>query len=274
MAAKGISSYIEYGQKKGQHWNDERANTSGYDLVWRFDDDCVAEPDVLSKLVAQMKDDVGAVGCSVLTPPLWQSEHKSSSIDDLYAQNKQWFPITQTEEVDHLHCSYLYRANISHWDLRLSNKAFRGETMFSYSLKLKGYKVLITPGTIWHFKSAGGGNRDDAKAIADQQHDHAIFERWLAFTRRNKKLYIIREGLGDHYVFRQVITPEPGSIIACCYPEVFKDRTDCEIVSIAQAEEWVDASYYEVYKWANETGRRKHMAELYKDLYEHLSHTR
>lgn len=270
LEVKGISCYIEYGRKLGQHFNDERANMAGYELVWRIDDDCVPEPDVLEKLYNQMKPDVGAVGPSILTPPLWQSEVKSSSIDHLYAQNKQWFPIEKTEEVDHLHCSFLYRAGIAHFDLRLSNKSFRGETMFTHSLKLKGYKILITPGVIWHFKSNQGGTRSDAQ-LADYEHDQLIFDKWLSFARRKKKLYVLNGGLGDHYLFRQAIEPEPNSIVACCYPEMFKDRPDIEIVSIAMAKEWVDIKDYDVYEWAYNTGYKGHIIDAIRKVYENIN---
>lgn len=279
MATKGIDCYIEYGSKRGQHWNDERANTfansEGYDFVWRFDDDCLADADTLEKLLTQMKPDVGAVGCSILTPPLWESKEKSSAINHLDAQNKQWFPIKETEEVDHLHCSFLYRPGVVHFDLRLSSKAFRGETMFTYSMKLKGYKVLITPGTIWHFKSSGGGNRSDEEAVKDQMHDQLIFDKWISFVKRTykkgQKLYVLAGGLGDHYDFRSAITPAPGSIIACSFPDVFADREDdCEIISMAMAEELVDVKDYDLFRWANDTDQNKHVCDLYKGLYEHL----
>jgi hypothetical protein len=270
LEAKGITWYVEYGRKLGQHFNDERANTAGYPLVWRVDDDCVPEPDVLEKLEAQMTDDVGAVGPSILTPPLWQSDNKSSSIDHLDAQNKQWFYIDKTEEVDHLHCSFLYRAGKAHFDLRLSNKSFRGETMFTYSLKLLGYRILITPGVIWHFKSQQGGTRTDAQ-LKDYEHDQLIFDKWMSFTRKKKKIYVIEGGLGDHYSFRHVIDPEPNSIIACCYPEVFKDRTDCEIISILMAKELVDVKDYNVYAWANDTGFKGSIFEAYRKVYENIS---
>jgi hypothetical protein len=132
------------------------ANKSGFDWVFRLDDDCVAEPNVLENFVSQIKDDVGAIGCSILTPPLGDSNNKSSSIDNLYAQNKQWFILDKSEEVDHLHCSYLYRAGIEDFNLNLSPRCFREETMHSYGIKLKGYRVIITPGIIWHFKGSGG----------------------------------------------------------------------------------------------------------------------
>lgn len=177
---KGIGWNVVFGKKKGQHFNDQIANKSGYELCWRVDDDNVPEPDVLEKLEAKMTEGVGAVGGSILTPPLWESDNIGSTIDDLSTQNEQWFKIKETKEVDHLHNSFLYRAGIVDFELGLSTKSFRGETMFTYSLKLAGYKILITPAVTWHFKSNTGGTRINVeKTMSDYEHDEQIFREWL-----------------------------------------------------------------------------------------------
>jgi hypothetical protein len=119
---------------------------SGFDAIWRLDDDCVAEPNVLQMLELEMTDGVGAVGGSILTPNIsMDRKQASSSIDDLDKPNLQWFRTSTIMVMDHLHCSFLYRAGIVNYDWRLSKKAHREETMFTYSLKLKGYKLLFVP---------------------------------------------------------------------------------------------------------------------------------
>lgn len=151
---------VVWGEKKGQHFNHQKANKMGFDLVWRVDDDCIAEPNVLKNLLAVMTDDVGAVGGSVIEPPLRDGEG-NGSILGLTQPNKQWFRIKKTEEVDHLHCSFLYRAGIVDYNLALSPKAFREETLFTYDLKKAGYKILIIPNCItWHCKMPNGGIRN------------------------------------------------------------------------------------------------------------------
>lgn len=191
---KKIPWNVVFGERRGQSWNHQKANKAGFDAVWRMDDDCVAEVDVLEKLEAKMTQDVGAVGGSILTPPLGDSNNKSSKIDNLYAQNEQWFILHETKEVDHLHCSFLYRANIVDYDLRLSPKCHREETMFSYALKLKGYKNIITPCITWHFKASGGIRSNDNKA--DYDHDEQIFKIGFdltPITRMNFWLFWIVE---------------------------------------------------------------------------------
>lgn len=157
---KKIKWSVLFGEKKGQHFNHQKANTMGYRFVWRVDDDCVPEPDVLKKLFSHMKDDVGAVGGSILTPPFIKGIKATGKIEDVKSEpSLQWDYITETKEVDHLHCSFIYRSGIVDYDLRLSPKAHREESIFTYSLKQKGYKILITNCVTWHLRSTKGGIR-------------------------------------------------------------------------------------------------------------------
>ncbi len=226
---KGMEYELVWGAKKGQHYNHQLANKLGYDFVWRVDDDCVPEPDVLQKLLAVMTDEVGAVGGSCIVPPTPLGEG-FGSIEDIFKPNKQWYIIKQTEEVDHLHCSFLYRAGIADYNLNLSRVAHREETLFTYSLKQKGYKILVTPCITWHLRSNRGGIRDgDAELFA---HDEKIFQSVVKLP----KMVVLDCGLGDHFIFKNIL-PEIKAkygkvIIASCYPEVFEGEYQ---ISIADA---------------------------------------
>lgn len=266
---KGISWNVVYGYKKGQHYNDDMANrTQGFDAVWRVDDDTVPEPDVLEKLEAQLVEGVGAVGGSILTPPLWDSIDRSSSINNLYLQNLQWFKIDKTQEVDHLHCSFLYRAGIADWDLRLSPKSFRGETMFTYAIKLKGYKILVTPCITWHFKSKQGGTRATDNAQNDYAHDQAIFDKWMNIN--DKPIIIADNGLGDHIVLRKILDDFniKDITIACCYPEVFEGFN---IISIAEARNrGYNLDEYSLYYWMEKHNWKGNLYDAYLKLYANI----
>ena len=264
---KKISWNVVFGEKRGQSHNHQKANKSGFDWIFRLDDDCVAEPDVLEKLTAQIKNDVGAVGCSILTPPLGDSTNKSSSIDNLYAQNKQWFILNKTEEVDHLHCSFIYRAGIFDYDLRLSNKCHREETMFSYGLKLKGYKNIITPGIIWHLKAPGGIRSNENKA--DYDHDETIFQNWLNFNNKKQFLVVLDCGIGDHLVFKKDILPQlkkkhDNIILAVCNPDLFPNEN---IISIADAQKITNIDNYNIYKLGVDLNWKKSLKELFEKMY-------
>jgi len=257
--------------KKGQHYNHQRGNTTpGYDAVWRIDDDTVAEPDVLEKLEAQMVEGVGAVGGSVLTPPVYPAPMCATKIADIYTKpNRQWFRIDKTEEIEHLHCSFLYRTGIANYDLRLSKKAHREETMFTYAIKLKGYRVLITPCITYHLKSQSGGIRSDNDK-RDYDHDEAIFRGWLGFKETKKRLYVLNNGLGDHLQFLQAITPEPDATVACCYPEILTRAGHKNLVSIAQAQQMVNVDDYDVYAWAGRRQWKGTLIDAFREMYRSL----
>lgn len=65
---KLIAWEVVFGEAKGQHFNHEKANRMGFEWVWRVDDDCVPEFDVLEKLLEVTDESVGAVGSSIIVP--------------------------------------------------------------------------------------------------------------------------------------------------------------------------------------------------------------
>jgi len=270
LDAKGIAWEVIFGERKGQHYNHQHANRMGYEFIWRLDDDCVAEPDVLEKLMLQMKDDVGAVGGSNIIPPLYTMPvNASNKINEIYQPNKQWFKITETEEVDHLTCSFVYRAGIADYNLTLSNKAHREETMFSYSLKMKGYKVLLTPCITWHLRFNSGGIRSNDK-VEDYYHDEAIFNNWLKFIGSEQKLIILNNGLGDHYVFKKIL-PEiklkyPKLTLAVCYPDVFADE-NINLISIADGQKLENEYKHSVYNWMEDNDWKDSLENAFRKMY-------
>ncbi len=131
MNIKNIEWEWVYALKKGQHFNHQMANTKGFKWVWRVDDDNVADFNVLQTLFSYTNESVGAVGGSILTPPLiFEHYHSSGKIENIYSEpNPQWKIINEIQEVDHLHCSFLYRAGIHDYNLGLSKVAHREETL-------------------------------------------------------------------------------------------------------------------------------------------------
>ena len=89
--------------------------------------------DVLEKYLRLMTDDVGAVGGTVLTKGY--GGEGSNRMEHIYsAPNIQWSVGKGVVEVDHLHSTFLYRANIVDYNLELSPVAHREETIFTYEL--------------------------------------------------------------------------------------------------------------------------------------------
>lgn len=270
MDAKGLSWEVVYGQRKGQHFNHQTANRWGYEWVWRVDDDCIPDPTVLENLYAATDLKTGCVGGSVITPwwniPEADKKKATGKIEDIYNEpNKQWFTIDEIEEVDHVHCTFLYRAGVVDYNLNLSKVAHREESIFSYEFIKKGYKNLIVPNAItYHLKSQAGGIRDGVAEL--YAHDEEIFRSNLNVGY----LIVLDNGIGDHLVFEslmpEILDKYNKVTIACCYPEVF-DEWDVECISIATAKQMMNVDEQNVYKkmadWSWEGSLQNAFRKLY-----------
>lgn len=256
---KGIEWGVIYGQRKGQHFNHQFANKLGYDWVWRLDDDTVAEPDVLEKLYSQTTyGNVGAVGGSILTPPIQEGlmMNATGMIDHIDSEpNVQWGYIDMTREVDHLHCSFLYRAGVVDYNLSLSKVAHREETLFTYDLKKAGYKVLVTPCVTWHLRNSVGGIRDGVTELYEK--DDRLFQY------RDKTIVVLDCGMGDHIVFKKVLPEIQNPLVFTCYPEIVPG------LGLAEARHIVGDRYdeYNIYGRMERWNWTDSLEEAFRELY-------
>jgi cellulose synthase/poly-beta-1,6-N-acetylglucosamine synthase-like glycosyltransferase len=262
MAAKGIQWEWLFAEKKGQHHIHQRANLMGYDWVWRVDDDAVPESNVLENLTKHISDDVGAIGGSVLNPPHMPEylEATGKLINISNEPNIQWGVIPDVKEVEHLYCSFIYRAGIVDYNLGLSRVAHREETLFSWSLFNKGYKLLVVPNAVtWHLKSPTGGIRDGSKAEMFE-HDERIFRNTVEY--QGKTIVVLNSGLGDHIVFSRVLPDIKNPCVFTCYPEVINGR------SIKEAQQlFGDLSQYNVYAKMAQWNWTGSLEDAYRKLY-------
>jgi glycosyltransferase involved in cell wall biosynthesis len=262
LDAKCIPWDYVFAGKRGQHHNHQIANTMGYEWVWRVDDDNSPEPNVLKNLCSYISDDVGAVGGSVLTTE-WNCRPRNvtgkiENIDD--EENIQWGIIQNVKEVDHLHCSFLYRAGIVDYNLGLSKVAHREETLFTYQLKQKGYKNLVIPNTVtWHAKSSSGGIRSsDMRELYD--HDEKIFRNILGL--QNRTVVILDCGMGDHVVFKKVLSDITNPLVFSCYPDLIPGR------SIAEAKIlYGDIECYNIYRKMDQWNWTGSLENAFRKLY-------
>jgi hypothetical protein len=275
---KGIKWRVLYGERKGQHFNHQRANRMavelGYKFVLRLDDDTVAEPNVLETLLSYMKDGVGAVGGSILTPPFQPFVEATGKIEFIKVEpSLQWGIIENVKSVDHLHCSYLYRAGVQEFDLRLSRVAHREESLHSFGIKKKGFDVLIVPNSItWHLRNRAGGIRTGSQQMFE--HDEAIFDKELAIygvNTESSRAVVLNCGLGDHWAARHILSrlKEKYKIITiyCCYPEVFEDD-DVIIRSIKDAEDaYGDLTRFNIYAFMGDINHRGNLVEAFEKMY-------
>jgi hypothetical protein len=220
---KGIQWEWVYALRKGQHYSHQMANESGYEFVWRVDDDCRPEQNVLENLLRHMTPTVGAVGGSILTPPYAPVTNATGRIEDIYTEpNLQWDMIKEVKSVDHLHCSFLYRASIHDYNLNLSRVAHREETLFTYGLKQLGYDVLVVPDAVtWHMKYNNGGIRSDNRELFE--YDEKIFRNTIGF--KDQTVVVLDNGIGDHIVFKHVLPLLKNPVVFSCYPEVIPGRS-------------------------------------------------
>ena len=270
---KKIEWEVVFGKRQGPQWNHQTSNQMPFDWAYRVDDDTFAESNVLESLmvVAQNNSNVGAVGGSILIPGFDNKDKDKASgkIEDIYSTpNKQWYEIKETEEVDHLHCSFLYRMGKVNYDLNLSPKGHREETMFTYSLKRAGYSVWITPCITYHLQNSQGGIRGGTKELYD--HDEKIFQEFLGQAQNIKKLIVLDNGIGDHLVFSKIlpdIKAKYGEVtIACCYPEIFEGE-NC--ISIAQAKNILgnNMDNYNCYKYMWDKNWKDSLENAFRGMY-------
>lgn len=259
---KKIPWEVIYGLKKGQHYNHQIANGMGYDWVWRVDDDNIPEETVLEKLAAYIQPDVGAIGGSVL---FWDKVIDVSSatgkiehIDD--EPNLQWGRFGEFRTVDHLHCSFLYRAGIVDYNLGLSKVAHREETLFTYQMKQKGYKLYLVPNAItWHGKSVTGGIRSDDKAEL-YLHDEFIFRNHLEL--KDKTIVVLDAGMGDHIVFKHVLPHIKNPEVFSCYPDIIPGR------SIGEAQHLLgNIDTYSIYQFMDKLNWKDSLENAYRKMY-------
>ena len=266
-----ITWEVVFGQKRGQHYGHEIANTAGYKYVWRIDDDEIAEPDVLYELRRHIegRNEIGAVGGAVVVPG-GDTQGGTSKIEDIYHKpNIQWSKKSIPQEVDHLYSSFLYRAGVAHYDLRLSPVAHREETLFSLSLREKGYKLYYISGAVtYHLRSETGGIREGAKQEFFV-HDEQLFKDYL----EKQGIKVIREngGIGDNLIFRQnvlfpLLQKYKKVILGTCYPEVYRDvvEDNLTIVPVGTIMELPSDS---IYAWAAYNKWRGPFGEAYKKFY-------
>lgn len=259
---KGVAWEWLYADKKGQHHIHQRANTMGYDWVWRCDDDAIPEPNVLETLYSYIGPSTGAIGGSILTPPYMPDTNSiTGRIDNIDSEpNVQWGKFNTGRQVEHLHCSFLYRAGVHDYNLGLSRVAHREETLFTYGLSRKGYAILAVPDAItWHMKNPEGGIRSETKKEM-YDHDEFIFRNILEC--RNKTIVVLNCGLGDHIVFSHILPSVRSPMLFTCYPEVVAGR------SIAEAEHlFGNLDEWNLYKKMDQWHWTGSLEDAYRKLY-------
>jgi len=160
---------------------------------------------------------VGGVGGAILTPPFAPVVGSTGRIEDIHEPSIQWDYIKEKRQVDHLHCSFIYRAGIVDYNLALSKVAFREETLFTYGLKQRGYQLFVVPeANTWHLKNQYGGVRTETVELFQQ--DEWIFQNHMKY--KDNTIVVLDSGLGDHLVFKHVLPEIKNPVIFSCWPDI------------------------------------------------------
>ena len=288
FSSVGIEWFWLFGAKKGQIHNHEHARiNSTTSFIWRIDDDNPLLPDTLEKLYETINSDpkIGAVGPCILDPKrILTTSLASNKIQDIYlGLNIQWNSYNNISYVDveHLQGStFLYRKEASKhgYEMTLSRKAHREETIFTHEMFRAGWRLVVIQGIYtWHFHYTKGGIRsdNDNKVLYE---DENIFKNKLkqwGVIPNDHKIFYLDSGRGDHYAFKTII-PEllekyknTKLILALCWPDCFWDIKNDNIVicSLADAKPFVDANAHNVYEFMDKHKWKKSLTEAYKKIY-------
>jgi hypothetical protein len=261
LSYKKIAWEWLFAEKKGQHYIHQRANTMGFDWVWRVDDDAIPEPNVLEQLCSHIDTTVGAIGGSIFTMPnVFDTSKSTGKIANIDSEpNIQWGNIYVTKEVEHLHCSFLYRAAIHDYNLGLSRVAHREETLFTYGIYQKGYKVLTVPNAVtWHLKAEGGIRSETRQEM--YEHDEQIFRNIVGHS--DKTIVVLNCGLGDHIVFSHILPDIPNPVVFTCYPEVIPGRSIAEATAL-----FGDLDQWNIYKKMCQWNWKDSLENAFRKLY-------
>lgn len=279
----GIKWHVVFGEGKGQVLNHQKAlGLATTEWLWRLDDDNVAEKDALEKMLAVAGDDVGAVGGLVLHPTHMSnvSDLASNAIEDVYlGLNIQWYRFEGVKEVDHLYSTFIFRREAgSHgYCKELSPVGHHEETMFTYQMKMRGWKLLVTPEAVtWHLREGTGGIRSYT--------DHSLWDGDMkVFAKKLKewgvriadyKFIVLDNGIGDHFAFKKALKEikekfkECKFVLAVCYPEVFYDDHDLHLISINSAKNYFgNLDSFNIYKWMWDNNWDKSMVDAFRKMY-------
>lgn len=262
MQLKNIHWEWIWSGKKGQHHNHQMANERAPEWVWRVDDDCVAEPTVLENLLKYANPGVGGVAGSCLTPHWDQTERQVSGlIDNIDSEcHIQWGHISSAKQVDHLHCSFLYRAQIHDYNLALSKVAHREETLFTWGLKQRGLQLWVIPQAVtWHLKLDAGGIRSDNQAELYAHDDH-IFRNFM--QHKDKTIVVLDNGRGDHVMFKRVLDKIKNPLVFSCYPDIIPGQSIQEAKNL-----FGDIDGWNIYKKMHMWNWRQSVQKAYEKLY-------
>lgn len=282
----GIQWELIYGIGLGQHYGHQIANKSKFDLVWRLDDDNVAEDNVLHTLYANFDSSVGAVAGLVLTPG---AEILPRDCINTFENNIQWYRWKGKQRVTHLYSSFLYRSNMVDYELALSPAAHREETIFTQRLNgsptafmkmmmenaTSGYsghstpevyyKLYVTGNCItWHYRNPEGGIRTHKPE--NWNADECVF-RELQARAEGKLIVYLDSGMGDHVCFNSILPKLKEKYSSIRIFSCFPDLIDHPSESLAVGNTITVPALHNIYKYMIDQSWKGELKDAYEKMY-------
>ncbi len=285
LEQKGINWRVIFGEKKGQVKNHQKTlDMAQTPFIWRLDDDTAPEPQVLETLYKHMSDPkVGAVAGPVAHLDGFLPKEATSPFieDSLFKYSIQFAKVEGVKEVQHMYSTFLYRKTAAKhgYPTYLSTVGHREETIFSHGIFRAGWKLLVDGNAItWHLKCPTGGIRGFNNVKLWEDDDRKYIQKLKEWGVRPNEYFLchLNNGVGDHYVFKGLLPeirakhPDKKIIVAACYPDVFFDEENLEVISLnagaALSRKPLEA--YDIYKFGHDNKWTGHISEIYRKLYE------
>lgn len=238
FARKRISWVVNFTNGRGQVLNHSAALREAHTkYVWRLDDDCVPEPNVLAELLAEIKKSasIGAVSCKVHHADSHIRKRRSTDrnkIRGVFNGSVEWTDFEETiTDAEHLYSTFLFNrehaVNSGGYCLELSKVGHCEETIFTNRMFAAGHELRVIPrAVVWHVRCADGGIRDAKNKKEMWDSDYAVFEEYCTekYGANKERLFVIDGGIGDHYAFLSWFNTADSedAVVACFHPEIFK----------------------------------------------------
>lgn len=280
---KGIQWEVLMGPRVGQVFNHQSTiDAAQTKWIWRIDDDNIAEPDCLQKLLEVGESDpkIGGVAGCVLHPGVVFHPNATSGLiaDSNFKYALQFAKFSGVREVEHFYSTFLFKkeAAVHGYCRELSRVGHREETIFSHEMYRAGWKLMVNGDAVtWHWQYPTGGIRTCSNPEFWQK-DQQVFEKKIkqwGVTFNQYKFIYLNNGIGDHFDFRKIL-PEikakhKNIIVSACYPEAFFDEKDVEIIDLnsGQILSNGDVEKYDVYKFCFDRNWNKSLVEAFRQIY-------
>lgn len=286
LEAAGIFWEVAFGDGSGQVRNHQKAlEAADTEWVWRIDDDEVAEPDVLEKLMMTgcSDDEIGAVAPCVYTPGDGWSGDWSTRIEDVLTHgNLQWLPpgeLVGQYDAEHLYSTFIYRRRFAQpYDVEeLSPAGHREETLFTHRIHRNGGRLVVDrTANVSHFREPSGGIRAH-RDIGMWERDEAYFLRQLDHMGvvPNRRLLVnLSGGMGDHYMFRMALPeileahPDETVVVCAAHPGCLEDVEGIRVESVQYGIDNVrNFDDLNVYKWCGDHAWKGSLVDAFKEIY-------